>query len=208
MKTGFEHVPSNDAGQRRLCSRVSERSVLRYRRQFGRSRRGADEDTPLKDFKVPILVGLEGDNGYPLKGTLDFIDNKVNPSTGTMLGRGILANPKRLMDDGMRARVSIPVSDPHKVLLVSDRAIGSDQSQRFVYVVNDKNVVERRDVKPGRLIDGLRTIEEGLRPGERIVVNGIQRVRDQLEVKPEEAAMPGTALSDKPPMAKQSAQQN
>ena len=89
----------------------------------------------------------------------------------------MLDNAKLLMDDGMRARVRVPVSDPYKALLINERAIGTDQGIKFVYVVNADHVVERRDIQPARSFDGMLAIKSGLKPAEWIIVNGIQRVR-------------------------------
>jgi RND family efflux transporter MFP subunit len=171
---------------------VDERSLLRYRTQF---RKGKKEDAgplpPLKDLKIPVEVALEGEEGYPHHGTLDFADNQVKSSTGTIEVRGVLPNAKRDLDSGMRARVRIPVSDPHEVLMVTERAVGNDQGRKFLYVVNDQNVVERRDVKLGRVIDGMQIIPEGLKREDRVIVNGIQRVRDGMKVDPKPGPMPG-----------------
>jgi multidrug efflux system membrane fusion protein len=137
------------------------------------------------------MVGLEGENGYPHKGVIDFADNKVNPSTGTIQVRGVLPNPQRLLDTGMRARVRIPIGDPTKSLMITERAVGTDQGLKFVYVVNDEGVAERRDVTLGRLSDGLQVVTEGLKPEDWVVVNGIQRVRDGAKVEPKRVPMPG-----------------
>jgi RND family efflux transporter MFP subunit len=168
---------------------VDERALLNYRKTFRKE--ASEARTPIKDLKIPIQVGLDGEAGFPHKGTIDFADNKVNPSTGTIQVRGVLDNPKGLLDAGMRARVRIPVSDPHKQLLITERAVGTDQGRKFVYVVNDKNVVERRDVTLGRLSDDLQIVREGVQPEDWIIVNGIQRVRDGAEVKPTRGPMPG-----------------
>jgi len=170
---------------------VDERSLLRYRKD---NRKGAaDDKTPtLKELKIPVHVGLEGEDGFPHKGVIDFADNKVNPNTGTIQVRGVLSNEKGLFEDGMRARVSIPVTDPYKALLVIERAIGTDQGRKFVYVVNDKDVVESRDVRLDRMFDGLQVIGEGLQPGEWVIVNGVQRVREGIKVQPQQIPMPGT----------------
>jgi RND family efflux transporter MFP subunit len=171
---------------------VDERALLRYRRHF---RKGQNEDgaePSVKDLKIPVNVALEGEEGYPHKGVLDFADNRVNPGTGTIQVRGTLPNPKRILDGGMRARVRVPVSDPNKSLMITERAIGTDQGRKFIYVVNDQNVVERRDVVLGRLSDGLQVVQKGVKPEEWVIVNGIQRVRDGAKVEPKRVPMPGT----------------
>ena len=171
---------------------VDERSLLRYRREFGKGKPDvAGKRPPLKDLKIPVEVALEGEEGYPHHGFLDFADNQVKASTGTIQVRGELPNPKGVLDAGMRARVRIPVSDPHEVLMVTERAVGNDQGRKFLYVVNDQNLVERRDVKLGRVIDGLQVIQEGLKKDDWVIVNGIQRVRDGVKVDPKRGPMPG-----------------
>jgi RND family efflux transporter MFP subunit len=171
---------------------VPERALLRYRREI-RKDRGTDEaDLSIRDQKIPIEVELEGEQGYPHQGLIDSADNRVNPSTGTIKVRGVLPNTKRLLDAGMRARVRIPIGDPHKALLVTERAIGTDQGRKYVYVVNDQNVAERRDVKLDRLSEGgLQVVDKGLKQKEWVVVNGIQRVRDGAKVEPRQVPMPG-----------------
>jgi multidrug efflux system membrane fusion protein len=169
---------------------VDERSVLRYRAEGNKDRPEGEPERPLKDLKVPVLVGLEGEQGYPHKGVIDFMDNRVNPGTGTFQVRGVLSNASRIFEDGLRARVRVPVSDPYKTILVSERAIGSVQGRPFVYVLNDKDVVERRDVTLDRVFDGLQVIRTGLKAGEWVVVNGTQRVRDGLKVAPRRVPMP------------------
>jgi RND family efflux transporter MFP subunit len=172
---------------------VDERALLRYRQHF---RKGPGEDgaePSVKDLKIPVKVALEGEEGYPHEGVIDFADNRVNPSTGTIQVRGVLSNSTRILDAGMRARVRIPVSDPHKSLMITERAVGTDQGRKFVYVVSDQNVVERRDVKLGRLSDGLQVVQEGVKPEDWIVVNGIQRVRDGAKVEPKRISMPDAA---------------
>jgi membrane fusion protein, multidrug efflux system len=170
---------------------VPERALLGYRRHFRKDQKQGSAEPTVRELKIPVYVGLEGEEGYPHKGVIDFADNHVNPSTGTIQVRGVLPNPKRVLDGGMRARVRVPVSDPHKALLVTERAVGTDQGLKFLYVVNDKNVAERRDVKLGRLSDDLQVVREGVEPEDWVIVNGIQRVRDAAEVAPKRISMPG-----------------
>jgi RND family efflux transporter MFP subunit len=163
---------------------VDERALLRYRDTHRKGTKSGGPEPSLKDLHIPVYVALEGEQGYPHKGELFFADNRVNPSTGTIEVRGTLANKEGRFDDGMRARVRIPVSDPRKMLMVPERAIGTDQGLKFVYVVNNQDVVERRDVTLGRVVDGLQVITEGLNRDDRVIVNGIQRVRDGMKVDP------------------------
>jgi multidrug efflux pump subunit AcrA (membrane-fusion protein) len=159
-------------------------------------------DLSVRDLNIPVHVGLEGETGYPHKGVIDFADNHVNPSTGTIQVRGVLPNPQGLLESGMRARVEVPITDPHKALLITERAIGTDQGLKFVYIVTDKNVAERRDVKLGRIHDGLQVILDGLKPEDWIIVNGIQRVRDGAKVEPRQVPMPGAVAQPTKPEPK------
>jgi RND family efflux transporter MFP subunit len=171
---------------------VDERALLHYRKKVLPQRADSAATLPsVKELKIPIQVGLEGETGYPHQAVLDFADNKVNPSTGTIQVRGTLPNPKRVLDAGMRARVRVPVGNPHKSIMITERAVATDQGLRFVYVVNDQNVAERRDVTLGRMSEGMQVIDAGLTPDAWIVVNGIQRVRDAAKVDPKRVPMPG-----------------
>lgn len=142
-------------------------------------------------MKIPVEIALEGEMGYPHKGVIDFADNRVDPSAGTIQVRGVLMNSGRLFDAGLRARVRVPVGSPHKALLITDRAIGTDQNVKYLYVVDPNNVAKRRDVQIGRMIDDLRVIEKGLNPGDKVIINGIQRVRPEMTVDPKPGEMPG-----------------
>jgi RND family efflux transporter MFP subunit len=169
---------------------VDERSLLRYRREFRKQKDQSGAEPPIKELKIPVFVALEGEEGFPHRGVIDFADNRVNPSTGTIQVRGVLSNAKRIFDDGMRARVRVPISDPYKALMITERAIGTEQGRKFVYVVNDQNLVERRDVTLDRVVDGLQVIRDGLKPEDWVIVNGIQRVRDGIKVEPRKGPMP------------------
>ncbi|HKA55844.1 MAG TPA: efflux RND transporter periplasmic adaptor subunit [Candidatus Binatia bacterium] len=175
---------------------VDERSWLRYLRLYRKDKEADGTEQTLRDLHIPVSVGLEGEEGYPHKGEIFFADNKVNPNTGTKEVRGELDNKKRLFEDGMRARVRIPIGDPHKVIKITERAIGTDQGLKFVYVVNDQNVVERKDVTLDREVDGLQIISGGLKPEDRVIVSGIQRVREGLKVEPKLVPMPGAKQPD------------
>lgn len=141
----------------------------------------------VNEAEIPLLLGLATDEGYPYQGRLDFVENKVDPNTGTIRVRGVFANPKsergqRALAPGMFARVRLPLGEPHKAVLIPERAIGRDQGQSFVYVVSASDEVGYRRVKLGTLHDGMRVIAEGLTAEERIVTNGLQRVRPGVKV--------------------------
>ena len=175
---------------------VDERAMLRYRRMYKKPSNAGEPEPSVKDLKIPVEVGLEGEEGYPHKGLVDFVDNRVNPGTGTYQTRGLLPNPTGILGAGLRARVRIPISEPYKALMITERAIGTDQGRKFIYVVNDQKVAERRDVKLDRLLDGLYVVREGVKPADRVVINGIQRVRDGAKVEPRLGPMPGVRPSE------------
>ena len=124
-----------------------------------------------------MSLGLATEEGFPHQGTINFVDNQVNPKTGTLRVRGVFPNKDEALSPGYFARVRVPIGPPHQALLVTDRALDNDQGQKVLYVVNDKNEVVSRPVRLGALHDGLRAIEDGLKPGERVIVNGLQQVR-------------------------------
>jgi RND family efflux transporter MFP subunit len=140
--------------------------------------------------RPPVLLGLAVEQGYPRTGVIDFVDNQVDPSTGTLKMRGLFHNPDRALTPGLFARVRVPLGGSRRALLVTDRAVDTDQGQKVVYVTNGDDVVEKRAVRLGRLHDGLREIETGVQPGERVVVDGIQRVRGGVKVEPTLVEMP------------------
>ena len=151
--------------------------------------------------QVEVRMGLADDvkHAFPLTGTLDFANNTVDPQTGTILVRGTFPNPYELPNrppmlmPGLFVRVRLDMGPPHKTLLVTPRAIGTDQGQKYVYVVDKDDKIAYRRVTLGLVFEGLQAIEGGLKPGERVVVNGLQRVRPGIEVKPEQVDMMNSA---------------
>lgn len=164
---------------------VSERDSLMLRQ---RARMTGDK-LP-SDAKAPSYLGLMTDSGYPFEGLVDYADVGIRPSTGTIQVRSRFPNADGMLAAGLFARVRVPVSKPFEALVVNERALGSDQGQRYVLVVNAKDVVELRPVKVGKLDNGLRVIEQGLSADDRVITNGLQRVRPGVTVKPVEAPMP------------------
>jgi RND family efflux transporter MFP subunit len=141
------------------------------------------------EVQPPIRLGLDIDEGYPHQGVIDFVENRVDPKTGTLKVRGVFANKDEVLSPGLHARIELPIGKPHKALMVAERAIGTSQGQKFVYVVDDKNVVVARPVAVGLLQGHLRVITSGLRPDERVIVSGLQRVREGVTVDPKPAEM-------------------
>jgi multidrug efflux system membrane fusion protein len=153
---------------------------------------------------VPLYVGLQTEEGFPHEGTINFVNNQINPGTGSIIARGVFTNPKpengvRLLTPGMFVRARLPIGPAHPALLVIDRAIGSDQGIKYVYVVDSKNQVESRRVTTGALQDdGLRVITSGLNANEWVVVGGIQQVRPHAVVQTEKVEMPTLAPPPQP----------
>jgi multidrug efflux system membrane fusion protein len=169
---------------------MDEPTLLRIRRAIDAGRIQLPQDGV-----IPVLMGLQGEDGFPHRGTINFVNNQVNPTTGSISVRGVFPNPKspkgaRLLSPGMFVRVRLPIGQPHPALLVIDRAIGFDQGLKYVYVLDAQNTAQYRRVTTGALQeDGLRVVE-GLQPGDRVVVGGLQQVRPRMAVRPDEVPMP------------------
>jgi membrane fusion protein, multidrug efflux system len=146
--------------------------------------------------KIPITMGLASEEGYPHVGAVDFLDSRVNPKTGSVIGRAVFANPKgpdgvRRLMPGMAVRVRLPIGEPYQALLVADRAVITDQGAKFVWVVDAENKVELRRVTLGKVQpDGLRVVVEGLKKDDRIAVGALQRLRARIKIQPDPVAMP------------------
>ncbi len=169
---------------------VDEPTLLRVRRAINEGK-----IKPLLDGVMPVLMGLQGEDGFPHRGEINFVNNQVNPTTGSISVRGVFANPKplngvRLLSPGMFVRIRLPIGQPHPALLVIDRAIASDQGLKYVYVVDAENKAQYRRITTGALQpDGLRVVE-GLRPDDWVVVGGLQQVRPRIQIRPDKVPMP------------------
>ena len=163
---------------------VDERTLLRQLLREGRLE-SASQD------RVPVEIGLSDEDGFPHAGVVNFVDNRVDPNTGTMWLRAEFVSAKRPIKPGIYVRVRFPLGGPYPAVLVAEQALGTDQGQKIVFVVDGKNVAARRAVKVGKLHDGLRVIKEGLSPEEKVVVTGLQRVRSGAEVAPKPVEMAG-----------------
>jgi RND family efflux transporter MFP subunit len=171
---------------------VDERTVLRVRQLI---REGKAKSA--RDVAWPVFLGLANEDGYPHQGTIDFVDNQVNPKTGTLRLRGVFPNKQETLSPGYFVRVRVPIGYPHSALLITDRAIDTDQGQKIVYVVDQESKVAIRPVKLGSLHDGLRAVEDGLKSGDRVIVVGLQQVRPGMIVEPNVVDMPRSRGADK-----------
>ncbi len=162
-----------------------EQTYLKY---SGLARAGTRPSS--RDVRNPIYLGLMNEDGhFPHKGYVDFVDNQLNPQTGTIRARAVFSNKDRLFTPGLFARLRLIGSGKYRATLVLDRAVGTDQDKKFVLVLKPDNTVDYRPVQLGRLIEGLRVITSGLKEGDKVVINGIQRVRPGMKVTPTLAAM-------------------
>ena len=164
---------------------VDERTYLKYSLLWRNGQRGGP-----REVNIPVELGLTDETGFPHQGRLRFTDNRLDPNTGTMSGRAVFSNPDLTLLPGLFARIRLPGSSPYAALLLPDAAIGTDQTQRFAFVVNDQHTVEYRHVTLGPLIDGLRVIRDRLKPGEWVVVDGVQQVRAGVQVDPQPQVIP------------------
>ncbi len=136
----------------------------------------------ISGLQFPVLMRLANEEQFTHGGAVNFIDNQVSATTGTIRMRGVFANPKGLLKSGLFARIRLPIGNPYQTVLIPDEALMSDQGRKYVYVVNDKNEIVYRKVKLGQAIQDLRVIKEGVSPEERVVVQGMQRVRPGVTV--------------------------
>jgi RND family efflux transporter MFP subunit len=170
---------------------MDERAVLRVRELIREGKAKSSRET-----EWPVALGLATEEGFPHRGTINFEDNQVNPKTGTLRVRGVFPNRDEALSPGFFARVRMPIGRAHRALLVTDRAIDTDQGQKVLYVVNEKNEVVSRPVRLGALHHGLREITEGLDAGERVIVSGLQQVRPGVTVEPKLVGMPASRVGD------------
>jgi RND family efflux transporter MFP subunit len=165
---------------------VDERTMLRL---VGYLKDGKVPDDAAKIFPVTLGLANERPEKFSHAGTLKFADNKVDPSTGTLRMWGEFGNPKHDLKSGMFVRVRMGIGEPRPAVLVAEAALSSDQGRRYLYVVDDDNKVVYTEVQVGQRKNGLIAVS-GLKGDERVIVDGLQRVRAQMEVKPMEVPMP------------------
>lgn len=155
---------------------ADEQAYLKY---ADLSRRAAG----ARAAKNAVHMGLANETGFPHKGVVEFVDNRVNPQTGTIVARAVFENKERRFTPGLFARVRLAGTGSAPAVLIDDKAVGTDQSKRFVLVVGADKTAQYREVKLGPVTEGLRVVREGLKAGELIVVNGLQRVRPGMPVQ-------------------------
>lgn len=171
-----------------------EASYLRYERLAANGDANAKrEDLAARGGSTIVRLKLIDEKGFDHVGRMDFIDNVIDKSTGTIRGRAVFANGQGIFTPGMFARVQVPGSAPYTALLVPDTAIGSEQARKFVYVVRPDDTVAQKYVEVGPLSGGERVIRSGLEPTDRVVVEGLMRVRPGVKVTPQTSQAPAAA---------------
>ncbi len=159
---------------------VSEADYLKYVRLDALGARPSSRDTPN-----PVFLGLQDEAGFPYRGRMNFVDNRIDERTGTLRGRAIFDNPQQIFQPGLFARIRLVGSGEYKATMLPDEAIATDQSNRFVYVVAEDGTVSPKTVVLGPLIDGLRVIRSGIELTDWVIVKGLQRARPGIKVTPE-----------------------
>lgn len=148
----------------------------------------AHANTREKERQIPVELTVQGDTGHTYKGTIHAFDNRINPSSGTIRARARFANDDGTLVPGMFAAIKLASASENNAILVPSRAIGNNQSKKFVYVANDENKVAYREVTLGQQVDGQRIVLTGLQGGERVIVDGLQYLRPDMPVQVSEAA--------------------
>ncbi|ATG01117.1 MULTISPECIES: efflux RND transporter periplasmic adaptor subunit [Lelliottia] len=150
---------------------VDEATYLHYQ-NLARSGQGASSN----HLALPVEIGLVDEEGYPHQGKVDFLDNQLTPSTGTIRMRALLDNAQRQFTPGLFARVRLPGSAEFNATLIDDKAVLTDQDRKYVYIVDKEGKAQRRDITQGRLAAGLRIVQQGLNPGDKVIIDGLQKV--------------------------------
>lgn len=148
-----------------------ERAYLRYQEL---ARNGSRESS--RDARNPVLVGLANEEGFPHQGEMDFVDNALDPASGTIRARAVLPNPDGVFTPGLFARVRLLGGSQQDALLIHEQAVLTDQDRRYVYVLAEGNSAMRRDVTLGPHVEGLRVVQSGLAPGDKVIVNGMRKI--------------------------------
>ncbi|MGW8258049.1 MAG: efflux RND transporter periplasmic adaptor subunit, partial [Thermoguttaceae bacterium] len=174
---------------------VDERTFLKAQ-QIGREQNKTLRIEHIKNLKIPVEIELANENEFSHKGFIDFAENKVDSSTGTIRVRAVFDNHTRYLTPGLFVLVRVQEDDPHKALLVADSAVCADRDKKVLMVVDKDNVVHSNVVRLGSLQGTLRVIEEGIGSNDEVIVNGMQRVRPGLKVKPRTGPMPGNVESN------------
>jgi multidrug efflux system membrane fusion protein len=161
---------------------ADKNSYLRYKEQERKSERTGRDNT--------VFVGLANEQGYPHAGTVNFLDNQVNPTIGTVRARAVVPNADRIFTPGLYARVRFVSGQKADALLIDDKAVLTDQDRKYVYAVDKDGKAQRKDVVLGRMVEGLRVVQSGLAPDDKIIVAGLQKIfYPGMPVRPNQVPM-------------------
>ena len=160
---------------------IDEDSFLKYN-----ALAAAGKIDPDSGGRTPVHMELADEDEFPRVGCVESFDNHLDESTGTILLRAVFPNPDGRMVPGLFARIRLPMSENHPAILVSDRAIGTDQARKYVLTLTSSNTIAYQGVELGPEIEGKRIVRSGLHPGDKIIVNGMQRVRPGMAVVPQD----------------------
>lgn len=164
---------------------ADEQVFLRYTAPVRADGRAAGRIT------LPIRMALATEQGFPREGRMDFLDNRLDPASGTIRGRAVFRNADGVLTPGLFVRLRVAGGGSARAVLIQDRAVGTDLDKKFVYVVGDDNTIQYRPVALGPMVDDLRVVRSGISAGDRVVINGLQRVRPGSKVEPVLVAMDG-----------------
>ncbi len=167
-----------------------EASYLRYER-FAKG----GSEMAAQGTATPVKLKLIGEPEFNHEGHIDFVDNAISQTSGTIRGRAVFNNPSALFTPGMFGRIQVPGSPPYQALLVPDVAIGTEQARKFVYAVDAEDIARQKHVTLGQIQDGLRVVKDGLSADDRVIVNGLTMVRPGTKVAPQDAPPPRTPVS-------------
>ncbi len=170
---------------------ADEHAYLRYARLDRRGERPSSRYAPN-----PVRLQLADEKNFPHEGRMDFVDNRIDDATGTIMGRAVIANPHYLLVPGLFARVQLLGRGPYPALLIPDAAVGTDQAQKFVYTVSEDNTVARKRIVLGERRGNLRVVAQGLTADDRVIVRGLQRVDAGSKVAPEQISLTASYRRD------------
>lgn len=174
---------------------ADENSYLRYQTLLGKN--------SWKTSKVPVELERANETNFPHTGSLDFVDNRIDPETGTIRMRGVFDNKDRLLTSGLFSRIRVPSSEEYDALLIPDSAVGSDQGQNYVLVVDEKNTIQHRPIEVGPLYKGLRIVRSGLKPEDKIALSGLMIARPGMTIQPKPTEIKTTSAAQPTTEAKE-----
>jgi RND family efflux transporter MFP subunit len=168
---------------------VPESAALRYQEMALKEKK-----TNIAEANIACFLQLENETNFPRQGMIDFVDNQVDVNTGTVQIRCVFPNPTTILTPGLFALTRIPASGRYQALLIPDAAVNTDQNERYLLIVGSNDVVQQQPVRLGALFGTLRSITGGLKPGERVIVNGMQSAMPGAKVNPHEVPVPTESL--------------